>query len=282
MAFTQEQQNFLRTEFALKGRIMFPNLLRLKKKDKLEDRDIYDTMFVLDPRENANTIAQINNFIAQCNQIAHQGIIPAAILPIWKAYGVQGYPDYVKQNGQPNPDYLKGFMWVNASTGRDLPPAVYKQTSMGLLKLTENDDAEVYSGRNAVISINFWPMLPKPESKNQKRGYYINVKGVLLQEGGDRLGGAPDLDPNKTFGSFLQDMGAQPNFGGFGTAPQGAPQAPTQQQAPQGQHFQQNPWGQAPQGQGLPPMGNGFAPNNGQWTSSTTAISTTNMATSKR
>lgn len=222
--FTEEQTKFFRQEFNIVGRILFPNLLQLKKKDKPEDRDVYDVQFAWRPEQNPMVMAAINAYMQQAIPMAHQGINPAILIPPIKASKVQGYPEYLKQNGQPNPDYLAGHLWVNASTGKDHPPGVFKNIpGVGLVRLTEADAADVYSGRNAVICISFWPMIPDPTSRNQKRGFYVNVRAVLLQEGGDQLGGGSQVDPQAVFGSFMQDMQSAPAFGQYGQAPAAAP-----------------------------------------------------------
>lgn len=224
--WTDEQRAVINQKFTLKGRILHPNLLKLKKKNKPEDRDIFDVQFVWNPMENGQATQNILQWIQQATSVFHQGINPIALINPLKASGVQGFPEYVRQDGRPNQSYLQGCLWVNASTGREFPPQVVKSVpGMGLVRLTENDNAEVYSGRNAAITISFYPIIPKPGAVNQKRGFSVNVDAVLILDGGEVIQGSAAVDVNAAFGSFVQDMGMTPNFGGFGQA-QPAQQAP--------------------------------------------------------
>jgi hypothetical protein len=79
---------------------------------------------------------------------------------------------------------------------------------MGLVNLTPNDEAEVYSGRNAAINISFYIIQPKQGVASGKRGFGLNFNAVMLLDGGDRLGGSyTPADANAIFGGFVQDMG---------------------------------------------------------------------------
>lgn len=274
--YSDDQNKFLNQKFTLKGRILFPNLLTMKKKTKPEDRDVYDVMFAWFPQENAQTMGLLSQWLQHATAMFHQGCNPAAL-----QQPIKDFNTYVRQDATPNPDYLKGQLWVNASTGKDYPPQVVKQVpGMGLVRLkSPEDDAEVYSGRNAVITISFWPLFPKPGAQNQKRGFSVNVDAVLLLDGGEVVGGAPSVDVNQVFGAFVQDMGMAPAFGQFGQAPAQPAQQPVQHQAPaqpawnqpaqqpvQHQAPAQPAWNQpAQQPSNLPPMGQPAAPAwNGQ------------------
>lgn len=229
--YTDEQKKFLNQKFTLKGRILFPNLLTTKKKSKPEDRDIYDVQFAWLPQENGQTMQQLGQWIQHATAMFHQGCNPAAL-----QQPIKDFNTYIRQDAKPNPEYLRGQLWVNASTGKDYPPQVVKQMpGVGLVRLkSPEDDAEVYSGRNAVITISFWPMIPKPGSANQKRGFSVNVDAVLLLEGGEVVGGATSVDVNQVFGAFVQDMGMAPAFNQFGNnaAPAQPAAAPAWSQQP--------------------------------------------------
>jgi hypothetical protein len=204
---TEEQKKFFNKQFALKGRILFPHLLKPKVKDN--GREVYEVQFAWRPEENATMMQQLMQFMQQATQLVHPGINPLALIQ-----PIKDFNTYVKQNGAPNPEYLRGQLWVNASTGLERPPHVVKQSPMGLVKLGAGDEAELYSGRNAVVAIGFWPMLPKPGTPVQKRGFYVNLEAVLLQDGGERIGGGgSNVDINQVFGAFASDMGLAPQPG---------------------------------------------------------------------
>jgi hypothetical protein len=251
--WTPEQQGLINKKFTLKGRILHPNLLKVKRKAKPEDRDIFDVQFVWNPMDPANgaMTGEIFQWVQQASNVFHAGFnpqAPAFVFPI-KASKVQGLPEYQRQDGRPNQEYLAGHCWVNASTGKDFPPQVVKQVAgVGLVRLTEQDAAEVYSGRNACITISFYPILPKAGSASQKRGFSVNVDAVLLQEGGEVIAGSATVDVNQAFAGFVQDMGAAPAFGQFGQTAAPAPQAQPQQSAPAPQ------WGAPAPGQQAAPQ----------------------------
>jgi len=210
--WTDEQQKFLNQTFTIKGRILFPNLLVAKAKEAGK-RELFDVQFAWNPSENAQIMQQLMAWYGSAIQMFHTGLNPAALLNPLKASGVPGMPEYQRQDAKPNPAHLHGLMWVNASSGKDFPPQVVKQSPMGLIKLTAADEAEVYSGRNAVINISFYPIIPQPGAANQKRGFSVNVNAVLLLDGGDKVGGSASVDVNSVFGGFAQDMGMAPAFG---------------------------------------------------------------------
>jgi hypothetical protein len=246
-------KEFSNTKFTLKGRIFHPNLLEAITTQN--GRKIFDTMFAWIKTDPANQQAY-QNIMAhiQKGMAAHQGFNPAAlVMPI------KDFNTYVRQDGKPNQAYLNGHYWINPSTGADYPPPVVKQVpGMGLVKMTINDKAEIYSGRNAVINISFYIMIPKAGAANQKRGFGVNVNGVLLLEGGEREGGVPTIDVNQAFGSFANDMGLAPaqNAQANNMFSQNF-----QQQVPQ-QNYQQPQQNQAPQqGQAYNPFGQQYNPN---------------------
>lgn len=202
---TEFNKEFQKKTFNIVGRIFHPHLLETAPKSKPEDREVYNVMFAWlqnDP-VNAKVLAEINAHLQNGVANAHAGINPAALInPIKK------FETYVRQDGKPNASYLNGYAWVNAATGKDIPPQVVKETPMGLVQVTKADSAEVYSGRNAVINISFYIITPKPGAANQKRGFGVNVNAVLLKEGGTKEGGGGvKVDINQVFGSFQSDMG---------------------------------------------------------------------------
>jgi hypothetical protein len=191
----QEKEFFRKHVFTLKGRILHPALLK-PMPNKEGTRVNFNVQAIFKPEDNAQEIARLGAFIKQVYDTFYPGFpIQNWVNPLKK------YETYIRQDGRPNAEYLKGHYWVNAASGKDVPPQVYKQGPMGMVLLTEADQAEVYSGRNAVVNISFYRI------KSQKHGLSTNINGVLLLEGGEKVQGAGSFDPNRAFGSFMQDMG---------------------------------------------------------------------------
>lgn len=226
-------KELLRKTFTLKGRIFHPNLLTPKLSKDGQGQPKYDTMFSWIIGDNAAVMNEINSLLQQATQMIHQGINPAALVN-----PIKRFDTYVRQDGRANPDYLKNCYWVNAQSGKDFPPQVVDMTRQPVI-----NPAEIYSGRNAVINISFYAIVPKPGATNQKRGFGVNVNAVMLLEGGQREGGAASVDVNQVFGGFVQDMGgltqqgqsAMGNYAHAAGAPTQYPQTNTAYPGAQGQ-----------------------------------------------
>ena len=235
------RKEYFKKTFTLKGRVLFPYLtpsnLKTKTNMKQETRQVYETNFQWTKGENAQVMQEINNFLGTAIGQVFQGFNSAAIVNPFKDGDT-----YVPQSGKALPDYRKGSMFVDASTGADFPPSVSIQDPAMAGMLKQASDIDIYSGRNAAIVISFYVYgLDNPQSK---KGFSCNLHGVLLLEGGDRVEGGVTIDPQEAFASFLGETNT--NYGQ--QAPQQAPQQNFGQQAPQ----------QAPQGQGFGgAMGNG-------------------------
>lgn len=209
MTMTQDQARDLmrKTTFTLKGRALHPNIITAKKGTKPGDREKFDVQFVWKEGENAETMAKISKFMMEMSQVFHPGVNPAALINPFKKFDT-----YIRQDGKPNGEHLRGCIWINPSTGKDYPPQVVKQGMNGaLVQLTPADEAEAYSGRNAVINIQFYVQMPKPEVGSHKRGFGLNFNAVMLLEGGERVGAGPvAVDANAVFGEFASEMGVTP------------------------------------------------------------------------
>jgi hypothetical protein len=263
--WTDEQQKFLKQNFSIRGRMLFPNLLKARAKEAGK-RETFDGQFAWNPQENAAVTQQLFQYIQQAVAMFHTGLNPAALVS-----PIKDFNTYQRQDAKANPEYLRGMLWVNASTGKEFPPQVVKNSPMGLVKLSEADEAEVYSGRNVIFNISFYPMIPQPGSANQKRGFSCNINAVMLCDGGDVIGGSSSVDVNQVFGGMMQDMGAQFNPGGFANNNQ-FQQPPVVNNQPQynapavNNQFQQAP--QVPNVPAFPgqaPVNNAPMPNVPQW-----------------
>ena len=230
MATEQEKQYFGKS-FTLQCRIMHPNLLTPAsgKPDAMGNVKPaqFSTMAVWPKTSNAAVMAEITQFINTAFQTFHQGSNPAALVN-----PIKDYDTYVRQDGKPNADYCIGSFWANLSSGAKFAPVVVDQMRQPVIS-----EAEVYSGRNAVVNITFYNMTGGQDGRG-RRGIGANIAAVMLLEGGERLVGGPTVDVNQVFGNFQADMGM------IGAQPTSQPsQAPAQQyQQPQqapAQQYQQ-------------------------------------------
>lgn len=197
----QEKQFFRESQFTLKGRIFHPALL-VPKENKEKTHTNYHTMFAWKAEENVEVMAKLNEFLGKAYNTFYS-TIPVQFF----TNPVKKFETYMRQDGKPNPEYLRGHYWVNAATGLQVPPVVCKQGFGGaLVTLKPEDEAETYSGRNAVMQMSFYRI------KKNKQGLSTNVNAVMLLEGGEKQGGFADVDVNSVFSGFKQDMGQASSF----------------------------------------------------------------------
>jgi len=206
-----QQKAFLRQTFTLKGRIFHPNLLVAvpKDKDKPDSPLKFNTMFAFKAEDNQAALQQLAEFLGKAKEIFHPSI-PMQFF----SNPLKKYETYLRRDGKPNPEYLKGCYWVNASSGKDYPPQVVDANRQPLI-----NPAEIYSGRNVVANIGFYSFT------GQQNGLSTNINAVMLLEGGNKEGGgSATVNVNDIFGSFQADMGIQPNSGS--SAPNSGSSAP--------------------------------------------------------
>ena len=262
MAMTNQEKDFFRrpeASFTMKGRIFYADILAVGRKGN------YSVLFAWHKNDNAQEFQRLQNFITQGLQTFHPGLNQQALVN-----PVKFFDTYVRTDGKQNADFLKDCFWINMASGAVVPPSVFKNVhGIGPVACNpDSDRAEVYSGRNAVVSFSFYNLRGE---EGKRRGLSANVNAVLLLEGGAHEGGQASIDANAVFGSFMQDMGQQSapaqNYQqapaqNYQQAPQQqyAPPAPAQQYAPPAPQQQYAP--QAPQ-QGVPaPAYNPNAPYN--------------------
>jgi hypothetical protein len=152
-------------------------------------------MFAWDQNSNTQGMQALNAFLMKAKELFHPSVpMQAFVNPIKK------YETYMRQDGKPNPDYLKGCYWLNAQSGKDFPPPVVDKTRQPII-----NEAEVYSGRNAVINVSFYNI---DGAKGGKRGLGCNVNAIMLLDGGEKVGSAgAGVNVDKIFGAFAADMG---------------------------------------------------------------------------
>jgi hypothetical protein len=191
----EQAKEFFRQSFTLQGRIFHPNLLQAKAREEGK-RETFNVMFSWDQTSNTQTMQALNAFLQKAKEIFHPSVpMQAFVNPVKK------YETYMRQDGKPNPDYLKGSYWLNAQSGKEFPPPVVDKTRQPII-----NEAEVYSGRNAVINVSFYNI---DGAKGGKRGLGCNVNAVMLMDGGEKISGGVTRDIDKIFGGFAADMSPQ-------------------------------------------------------------------------
>lgn len=186
---TEESRQFWRKSFTLQGRIFYPNLL--KPNVNKNGRATFNTMFAWKVDSNSQVMKELNDFLSKAKGTFHPSVpMQFFVNPLKK------FDTYVRQDGKPNAAFLTGCYWVNAQSGAEIAPAIVDQTRQPVI-----NEAEVYSGRNAVINISFYNI------DKEKKGIGVNVNAVMLMPGGDREGLAGSVNIDQIFGGFAQDMG---------------------------------------------------------------------------
>lgn len=209
----QEQvKQMLSKNFTLKGRMFYPNLLEPKANQA--GRMQYSVMFAWGFNENTQVTQELGQFIANFKQQLFSTIPDQFFVNPVKKYG-----SYQRQDGKPVAEFLKDHYWINASSGADFPPVLVDQSRQPVM-----NPSDVYSGRNCVINLSFYKI------DKEKKGLGTNVRAIMLQEGGEPVGGTGSVNVDDVFGQFTTDMNTS------GVAPQ--------------------------QGQAWPPQNNGTNNNN--------------------
>ena len=189
-----QQKEFFRQNFTLQGRIFHPNLLKAIAREEGK-RETFNTMFSWGQNSNTEAMQNLNAFLQKAKELFHPSVpMQAFVNPVKK------FETYMRQDGKPNPDYLKGCYWLNAQSGKEFPPPVVDKTRQPVI-----NEAEVYSGRNAVINVSFYNI---DGAKGGKRGLGCNVNAVMILDGGEKIGaGGGAVNVDKIFGAFASDMG---------------------------------------------------------------------------
>lgn len=186
---SEQEKAFWYQRFTVEGRIFYPDLLEPKAKEG--QREKYGCLFAWKMGSNPAVTQAIGQFLAQ----AKQNYFPT----VPQQYFVnpcKRFDTYQRMDGKPNAEFLRDCYWMNLSSGKDFPPQVVDKMRQKII-----DKAEVYSGRNAVVSISFYKI------DNDKKGVGVNINAVMLMDGGNKEGGAAAPDVNELFGQFAADMG---------------------------------------------------------------------------
>ena len=183
-----QAKELFRKSFTLQGRIFYANLL--KPTTNKNGRSTFNTMFAWKIGSNDVVMKELNAFLQTVKTQLHPSVpMQFFINPLKR------YDSYVRQDGKPNAAFLKDCYWINAQSGVEVPPPIVDQTRQPII-----DEAEVYSGRNAVINISFYNI------DKEKKGIGVNVNAVMLMPGGDREGGAGAVNLDQVFGGFASSM----------------------------------------------------------------------------
>ena len=190
----EQQKEFFKKTFTLQGRMFHPHLIVASAR-KPGDALKFSVMFAWPKNSNPVVMQEMNAFIQLAMDSCHPGI-PAQVL----IQPVKDFNTYMREDGKPNPDYVRDHFWVNASSGAAFPPAVVTYPD----RQPVMSEAEVYSGTNAVCNISFYNM---SGANGGKRGIGININAAMILEGGEKLAGGGAVDVNQAFGNFQVDMG---------------------------------------------------------------------------
>lgn len=244
---TEQEKNFFagRNSFTIQGRIMHPNLLTAKSREEGKAPN-FSLMLVWEAHTNGPTLQAMNALMAEAFATLQPGANPAVLVN-----PIKDYNSYIRQDGKPNPDYTQGCLWINASSGAAFAPVVVDQFQAQVV-----NEAEVYSGRNAAVNVEFYNMNGGKDGKG-RRGLGVNIKAVMLLEGGEKLAGSAPVDLNAAFANFQQAMGQVPQAAPQPAAPAYAPPAPV---APAPAYAPPAPVAPAPQQFAPQPAAPAYAP----------------------
>jgi hypothetical protein len=185
---SDQAKQFWKKSFTLSGRVYYPNLL--KPTTNKNGRSTFNTMFAWPYDSNKAVMAELNQFLMTAKQTFHPSVpMQFFINPLKK------FDTYQRQDGKPNAEYLKNHFWLNAQSGAEIPVPVVDQMRQPIIS-----EAEIYSGRNAVINVSFYNI------DKEKKGIGVNVNAVMLMEGGERVGAGGSVNIDQIFGGFSQDM----------------------------------------------------------------------------
>lgn len=186
-----QKDYFYSKSFTLKGRIFYPELFQPKPND--QGRLKYSVMFGWPLQDDQTAkVQEIGRFLQEAKQRFF-----AQVPDQFFVKPIKNFNTYVRQDGKPNHEFLRDSYWMNLSASEGFPPQVVDQGYSQVL-----DQAQVYSGRNALVNFNFYSY-----QVNGKAGISANVSAVMLLEGGERESGSGGINLNEAFGSFAADMG---------------------------------------------------------------------------
>ena len=184
---TDEVKALSRKRFNFSGRMFFPNLLEPQEFKGQSPKYSARLAWKPDDKANVKATAELREHITKMAKAAFGSDVDVTKI----ANPVHRHDTYERQDGKPNPDYMKPYLWVNAKANLDYPPKVVDAKYNKV-----EDKAEVYSGRNCVFSINFFSY-----SHSGRRGISASINGVVLLTGGEKEGGYV-FDAKSEFGEF--------------------------------------------------------------------------------
>lgn len=211
MSMSEQEKNFWYQKFTLQGRIFYPALT--KPEPTRNGVPKYSVLFAwkMDDQRNAPATQAIGAFLGNVKQ----NYFPSIPMQFFQN-PVKKWGEYVRQDGKPNHAFLEGCYWINLTSGVDFPPPVVDKFKQPVM-----NEAEIYSGRNAVVSLSFYRI------DKEKKGAGANINAVMLLDGGDQVQGSGSVNIDEVFGGFAAQMGGAvasfpaqgnngQNNGGFG------------------------------------------------------------------
>jgi hypothetical protein len=193
----EAQKNYFYSKhFTLKGQIYFPTILTPKANDRGVMK--YSCMFAWDVNDAAQQakVQEVGAFLESGKQQFYADIPD-------QHFGkpLKRFDTYLRQDGKPNHEFLKGKYWMNASATERVKPIIVFQDHKELDPL--GDAAQVWSGRNCLFNFSFYGY-----DASGKKGIAVNIRSVMLLEGGEKMEGAATVNVGEAFGGFAADMNA--------------------------------------------------------------------------
>ena len=177
----EQKKRFQGKEFLLRGRMLFPALLKPKPDDQGKLKYGMQFFWKDNCQRNKPIMDEMNKLIQEHKEQWYPNH-PNFLNPI------KHYDTYTKMDGSPNPTFLKKCYWVNAKANKDFAPGVFDSNKKRI-----SDDAELTDGRECLISVNLYPY----QFKNT--GVAVGLKAVIVLPGGEVPYGGEPVDPDELF-----------------------------------------------------------------------------------
>ena len=184
-----QKKRFDGVEIRLKGRMLFPHLVKPVTDDQGRLKYSMQLMWPDDTAVNKGEIERIKKVILDHKKEWYPNH-PNFIFPI------KHYDSTTKKDGSKHPTYLKGHYWMNLGNNKDYPPAVFDHT-----KKVITDEAELTNGRNCLAIIKFFPY-----DRNGNTGVSASIKVVVLLPGGEVPFGNEPINADELFADIGDDI----------------------------------------------------------------------------
>ena len=176
-------------EFTIKGRMLFPNLIRPVADDRGKSK--YSMQFMWSDKDKKNQ-AQLERLKTAIMDHKNEWYPdhPNFVHPI------KHYDKTTKKDGTKHPTYLKGHYWMNLGNNREYPPTVFDHN-----KNHVKDGAELTNGRNCLVVVKIFPY-----DVSGNIGISASMKAVVLLPGGEVPFGGEPVDAEELFANIGDDI----------------------------------------------------------------------------